>query len=146
MYKIFILFLTIFFIGCSKGGDSPAPPKPPVDVVEPSLAATNGVIVDIDPGPTNIYGAIGASQKIEVKFAAMPANGVTIDTKLINSNNNDTTFSNSIGTPVGSTTLIYPVTITGMLPNVIYNLRVLVKSKTNPNSNNKTIEFKMATK
>jgi hypothetical protein len=78
-YKILILVMSIGFFGCSKGGDSPAPtptPKPPVVVVEPSLTATGGVIIDIDPGATNIYTVVGTSQRIEVKLAAIPASGV----------------------------------------------------------------------
>jgi hypothetical protein len=131
-------------LGCSKGGDSPAPtpnPKPPVVVVEPSLTATNGVVIDIDPGATNIYAVVGTSQKIEVKLAAIPASGVTIDTKLIKISDNSTTFSNSIS----STSLSTLVTVTGLLPGILYNLSVVVTSKTTP-SNTKTIEFKIASK
>ena len=141
-FKILILVLSIGFLGCSKGGDSPAPtPKPPVVVVEPSLTAANGVIVDIDPGATNIYAVVGTSQKIEVKLAAIPASGVTIETKLIKIADNTTAFTNSIS----STSLNNPVTVTGILPGVLYNLSVVVTSKTT-SSNTKTIEFKMASK
>jgi len=131
-------------LGCSKGGDSPTPtptPKPPVVVVEPSLTATNGVVIDIDPGATNIYAVVGTSQKIEVKLAAIPASGVTIDTKLIKISDNSTAFTNSIS----STSLSNPITITGFLPGILYNLSVVVTSKTTA-SNTKTVEFKMASK
>ena len=141
-FKILILVLSIGFLGCSKGGDSPAPtPKPPVVVVEPSLTAANGVIVDIDPGATNIYAVVGTSQKIEVRIAALPASGVNIETKLIKIADNTTAFTNSIS----STSLNNPVTVTGILPGVLYNLSVVVTSKTT-SSNTKTIEFKMASK
>ena len=143
-YNCLILVLCIGFIACSKGGDSPAPtptPKPPVVVVEPSLTATNGVVIDIDPGATNIYAVVGTSQKIEVKLAAIPASGVTIDTKLIKISDNSTTFSNSIS----STSLSTLVTVTGLVTGVLYNLSVVVTSKTTP-SNTKTVEFKMAAK
>jgi len=141
-FKILIFVLSIGFIGCSKGGDSPAPtPKPPVVVVEPSLSAANGVIVDIDPGASNIYAVIGTSQKIEVRIAALPASGVNIETKLIKIVDNTTAFTNSIS----STSLNNPVTVTGLLPGVLYNLSVVVTSKTT-SSNTKTIEFKMAAK
>ena len=134
---------SVFFLaGCSKGGDSPAPtPKPPVVVVEPSLTAANGVVIDIDPGATNIYTVIGTSQKFEVKLAAMPANGVTIDTKLIKILDNSTAFSNNIS----STNLTNSITVTGILPGALYNLMVVVTSKST-SSNTKTIEFKMASK
>ena len=141
--KIFILILSIGFFACSKGSDSPAPPiKPPVDVVEPNLAAANGVTVDIDPGPTNIYIVSGASQKIEIKLVAIPVSGVTIDTKLINPLKNDTVFKNNFASKSLTPS---PVIVTGLLPNVLYNLMVVVKSQTTT-SNFKTIEFKMASK
>ena len=142
-YNFLILVLSIGFIGCSKGGDSPAPTPtpPPVVVVEPSLTATNGVVIDIDPGATNIYAVLGTSQRIEVKLAAIPASGVTIDTKLINISDNTTAFTNSIS----STALANPLTVTGLIPGVLYNLSVVVTSKTTA-SNTKTVEFKMAAK
>ena len=141
-YCILILFLSIGFLGCSKGGDSPAPtPPPPVVVVEPSLTAANGVTIDIDPGTNNIYAVVGTSQRIEVKLLAMPASGVNIDTKLIRISDNTNVFTNSIS----STSLTNPITVTGFLPGVLYNLSVVVTSKTTA-SNTKTIEFKMAAK
>ena len=140
-FKILILVLSIGFLGCSKGGDSPAPKPTPIVVVEPSLTAANGVIVDIDPGATNIYAVVGTSQKIEVRIAALPASGVNIETKLIKIVDNTTVFTNSIS----STSLNNPVTVTGILPGILYNLSVVVTSKTT-SSNTKTIEFKMASK
>jgi len=142
-FKILILVISIGFLGCSKGGDSPAPTPtpPPVVVVEPSLTATNGVIVDIDPGATNIYAVVGTSQRIEVKLAAIPASGVTIDTKLIKISDNSNAFTNSIS----STSLSNPITVTGLLPGILYNLSVVVTSKTTA-TNTKTVEFKMASK
>jgi hypothetical protein len=128
-YKIFILVLSIGFFACSKGGDSPATPSKPT--VEPDLAAANAVKVDIDPGPTDIYIVSGTSQKIEIKLVAIPESGVTIDTKLIN-------FSSKSLTPP-------PVIVTGLLPYVLYNLMVVVKSQTTA-SNFKIIQFQMATK
>ncbi|MFM7721348.1 MAG: hypothetical protein ACKO52_09430 [Sediminibacterium sp.] len=141
-YKRLVLVLSIGFLGCSKGGDSPAPtPPPPVVVVEPSLTAANGVTIDIDPGTNNIYAVVGTSQRIEVKLLAMPASGVNIDTKLIRISDNTNVFTNSIS----STSLTNPITVTGLLPGVLYNLSVVVTSKTTA-SNTKTIEFKMAAK
>jgi len=143
-YNFLILVLSIGFFACSKGGDSAAPtstPKPPVVVVEPSLTATGGVVIDIDPGATNIYAVLGTSQRIEVKLAAIPVSGVTIDTKLIKISDNTTAFSNSIS----STALTNPLTVTGLIPGVLYNLSVVVTSKTTA-SNTKTVEFKMAAK
>ena len=141
-YKILVLVLSIGFLGCSKGGDSPAPtPPPPVVVVEPSLTAANGVTIDIDPGTNNIYAVVGTSQRIEVKLLAIPASGVNIDTKLIRVSDNTNAFTNSIS----STSLTNPITVTGLSPGVLYNLSVVVTSKTTA-SNTKTIEFKMAAK
>jgi hypothetical protein len=143
-FKILILIISVGFLGCSKGGDSPAPtptPKPPVVVVEPSLTATNGVLIDIDPGATNIYTVVGTSQRIEVKLAAIPVSGVTIETKLIKISDNSNAFTNSIS----STSLTNPITVTGILPGILYNLSVVVTSKTTA-TNTKTVEFKMASK
>ena len=110
-------------------------------MVEPSLTAANGVTIDIDPGTNNIYAVVGTSQRIEVKLLAMPASGVNIDTKLIRISDNTNAFTNSIS----STSLTNPITVTGFLPGVLYNLSVVVTSKTTA-SNTKTIEFKMAAK
>jgi hypothetical protein len=142
-FKILILVISVGFLGCSKGGDSPAPTPtpPPVVVVEPSLTATNGVVIDIDPGANNIYAVIGTSQRIEVKLAAIPASGVTIETKLIKISDNSNAFTNSIS----STSLTNPITVTGILPGILYNLSVVVTSKTTA-TNTKTVEFKMASK
>ena len=142
-FKILILVISVGFLGCSKGGDSPAPTPtpPPVVVVEPSLTATNGVVIDIDPGATNIYTVVGTSQRIEVKLAAIPASGVTIETKLIKISDNSNAFTNSIS----STSLTNPITVTGILPGILYNLSVVVTSKTTA-TNTKTVEFKMASK
>jgi len=138
---ILILMISIGFIGCSGGKESPAPVKPPVVVVEPSLSATNAVVIDIDPGANNIYAVVGTSQKMEVRLAAIPASGVTIDTKLFRVADNTIIFTNSIS----STILTNQVTVTGLLPGVLYNLSTVVTSKTTA-SNTKTIEFKMAAK
>ena len=142
-FKVLILVISVGFLGCSKGGDSPAPTPtpPPVVVVEPSLTATNGVVIDIDPGATNIYTVVGTSQRIEVKLAAIPASGVTIETKLIKISDNSNAFTNSIS----STSLTNPITVTGILPGILYNLSVVVTSKTTA-TNTKTVEFKMASK
>ena len=134
------LALSTTVIACSKGGGTPTP-TPPVVIVEPSLTATNGVVVDIDPGAANIYAVVGSSQRIDIKLLALPASGVTIDVKMIKSLDNTTAFSNNFS----STSLSNAVTVTGLVPGVLYNLTVVVTSKTTA-SNTKTIEFKMAAK
>jgi hypothetical protein len=139
--SILILVLSVGFFGCSKGGETPAPKPPPVVVVEPSLTAANGVVIDIDPGATFIYAVVGTSQKMEVRLAAIPASGVTIETKLIKVSDNTTVFTNSIS----STSLINPVTLTGLVPGILYNVSVVVTSKTTA-SNTKTVELKIAAK
>lgn len=139
---LLLALMSLVFVACSKGGDAPTPPTPnPPVVTEPSLTASNAVIVDIDPGATNIYAVLGTTQKIEVRLAAMPSSGVTIETKMIKVADNTTAFSNSIS----STSLINPVNVTSLVPGVLYNLSVVVTSKTT-SSNTKTIEFKMAAK
>ena len=141
-YNFLILVLSIGFFACSKGGETPVTPKPPpVVVVEPSLAAAGAVVIDIDPGTTNIYAVTGTSQKIEIKLVAIPVSGVTIETKLIKVLDNTTAFTNSIS----STSLNNPVTITGFATGILYNVSVVVTSKTTA-SNTKTVEFKIAAK
>lgn len=141
--NILFLLLSLGLVACSKGGDAPAPPTPPPPVVvtEPSLTATDGVVIDINPGASNIYAVVGTAQKMEVKLAAIPASGVNIDTKMTKVADNTTTFTNSIST----TSLVNPITVTGLVPGVLYNLSVVVTSKTTA-SNTKTIEFKIAAK
>jgi hypothetical protein len=78
---------------------------------------------------------------MEVRLAAIPASGVTIETKLIKVSDNTTVFTNSIS----STSLINPVTLTGLVPGILYNVSVVVTSKTTA-SNTKTVEFKIAAK
>lgn len=137
----YILILSCSLIACSKGGDTPAPtPVPPV-VTEPSLTATNAVIIDIDPGSINIYAVVGTSQKMDVKLLALPASGVTIDIKMIKLVDNTTAFTNSFS----STSLSNAVTITGLVPGILYQVTVVVTSKVTA-SNTKTIEFKIAAK
>lgn len=138
---LYILILSCSLIACSKGGDTPAPPPPPPVVTEPSLTATNGVLVDIDPGATNIYAVVGTSQKMDVKLLAIPTSGVTIDVKMIKVADNTTVFTNS----TSSTSLSNVVTITGLVPGFLYQVIVVVTSKATP-SNTKTIEFKIAAK
>jgi hypothetical protein len=142
LYRLVIfLVFSIGLLSCSKGGDSPAPtPVPPV-VTEPSLTATNAVTVDIDPGATNIYAVVGTAQKMDIKLLAIPASGVTIDVKMAKVLDNTVVFSNTIS----STSLSNSVTITGLVPGVLYNITVVVTSKTTA-SNTKTIEFKIAAK
>ncbi len=141
-YNFLILVLSIGFFACSKGGETPVTPKPPpVVVVEPSLTATGAVVIDIDPGATNIYAVLGTSQRIEVRIAALPASGVTIKTDMVKVLDNTTAFTNTIS----STSLNNPVIVTGLIPGVLYNLSVVVTSKTTA-SNTKTVEFKMAAK
>ena len=142
-YCLLFSVLSIGIFGCASKGSDPVPKidPPPVVTVEPSLTAANGVTIDIDPGATNVYAVIGTTQKIEVKLAAIPASGVTIDTKLIKIADNTTVFTNNIS----STSLLNQVTLTSLLPGVLYNLSVVVTSKSTA-SNTKTIEFKIASK
>lgn len=143
IYKYLLLMLiSVIFVSCSKGGDapSPTPPTPPV-ATEPDLKANNAVVVDIDPGSTNIFAVVGTSQKIEVKLTAIPTSGVSITTTMTKVSDNTIAFTNTIS----STSLNNPITITGLVPGVLYNLSVVVTSKTTA-TNAKTIEFKLAAK
>jgi hypothetical protein len=142
---LFITILSISFIACSKGGDTPTPtpptPNPPV-ATEPNLTLANAVVVDIDPGATNIFAVVGTAQKIEVRMLAVPTSGVSIVTKLIRLADNTEVFKNEIAQ---TTTLANSVNITGLVPGVLYNTEVVVTSKTT-SSNFRKIEFKMAAK
>jgi len=142
---LFITIVSISLIACSKGGDAPTPtpptPNPPV-ATEPSLTAANAVVVDIDPGATNIFAVVGTAQKIEVRMLAVPTSGVSIVTKLIRLADNTEVFKNEIAQ---TTTLANSVNITGLVPGVLYNTEVVVTSKTT-SSNTRKIEFKMAAK
>ena len=77
----------------------------------------------------------------EKDLAALPASGVTIKTDMVKVLDNTTAFTNTIS----STSLNNPVIVTGLIPGVLYNLSVVVTSKTTA-SNTKTVEFKMAAK
>lgn len=144
-YVLFYAFISLAFIACSKSGDAPTPnpptPNPPV-ATEPSLTAANAVIVDIDPGANNIFAVVGTAQKIEVRLLAVPTSGVSIVTRLIKLADNTEVFKNEI---TQTTALANAVTITGLVPGVLYNTEVVVTSKTT-SSNTRKIEFKMAAK
>lgn len=144
--KICFIALAITFISCSKGGDAPSEPTPPTPTVvvkEPDLTAASAVTVDIDPGPNVVYAVIGTAQKIDVKLAAVPSAGVTIEAKLVKVANDSVAFVTN--PPITSSNLTNTVNITGLVPGVLYNLTVLVTSK-NTATNLKKIEFKMAAK
>lgn len=142
---LFITIISLSLIACSKGSDAPTPtpptPNPPV-ATEPSLTAANAVVVDIDPGATNIFAVVGTAQRIEVRMLAVPTSGVSIVTKLIRLADNTEVFKNEIAQ---TTTLSNAVNITGLVPGVLYNTEVVVTSKTT-SSNFRKIEFKMAAK
>jgi ABC-type transport system substrate-binding protein len=142
---LLLALMSLVFVACSKGGDSPAPPTPnPPVVTEPSLTASNAVIVDIDPGTSNIYAVLGTAQRIEVRMLSVPTSGVSIVTKLIRLADNTEVFKNEIAQ---TTTLSNAVNITGLVPGVLYNTEVVVTSKTaGMSSNFRKIEFKMAAK
>lgn len=143
---LFITIVSISLIACSKGGDAPTPtpptPNPPPVATEPNLTLANAVVVDIDPGATNIFAVVGTAQKIEVRMLAVPTSGVSIVTKLIRLADNTEVFKNEIAQ---TTTLANSVNITGLVPGVLYNTEVVVTSKTT-SSNTRKIEFKMAAK
>lgn len=143
---LFITIVSISLIACSKGGDAPTPtpptPNPPPVATEPNLTLANAVVVDIDPGATNIFAVVGTAQKIEVRMLAVPTSGVSIVTKLIRLADNTEVFKNEIAQ---TTTLANSVNITGLVPGVLYNTEVVVTSKTT-SSNFRKIEFKMAAK
>ncbi len=140
---LFITILSISFIACSKGGDTPTPPTPnPPVATEPNLTLANAVVVDIDPGANNIFAVVGTAQRIEVRMLAVPTSGVSIVTKLIRLADNTEVFKNEIAQ---TTTLSNAVNITGLVPGVLYNTEVVVTSKTT-SSNFRKIEFKMAAK
>lgn len=140
---LFITILSISFIACSKGGDTPTPPTPnPPVATEPNLTLANAVVVDIDPGANNIFAVVGTAQRIEVRMLSVPTGGVSIVTKLIRLADNTEVFKNEIAQ---TTTLSNAVNITGLVPGVLYNTEVVVTSKTT-SSNFRKIEFKMAAK
>ena len=144
-YKILLLAATFFLFACSKGGDSPAPVTPPVVVVpEVDIAFKVEIPVGTDVDYTKIYGAIGATQAINVNItSALPTDGVTIDVKVTkDAADNAVIFTNNFTSKTAASNTI---TINSLSPGVLSTVTVVVTSK-NKSTNTATKTFKIAGK
>ena len=143
-YKILLVAVSFILFACSKGGDStPTPTPPPVVVVnEADIAFKVEIPVSTEIDYTKIYGAVGASQAINVNVtSALPKDGVTIDVKVNKDADNTSVFANNIS----STAAANAITITSLTPGVLSTVTVVVTSKTK-SANTSTKTFKIAAK
>ena len=142
-YKILLVAAPFVLFACSKGGDSPTPTPPPVVVVaEADIAFKVEIPVSTEIDYTKIYGAVGASQAINVNVtSALPKDGVTIDVKVNKDVDNTSVFANNIS----STAAANAITITSLTPGVLSTVTVVVTSKTK-SANTSTKTFKIAAK
>ena len=144
-YKILLLAATFFLFACSKAGDSPAPVTPPVVVVpEVDIAFKVEIPVGTDVDYTKIYGAIGATQAINVNITStLPTDGVTIDVKVTkDAADNAVIFTNNFTSKTAASNTI---TINSLSPGVLSTVTVVVTSK-NKSTNTATKTFKIAGK
>ena len=144
-YKILLLAAPFVLFACSKGGDSPAPVTPPVVVVpEVDIAFKVEIPVGTDVDYTKIYGAIGATQAINVNItSALPTDGVTIDVKVTkDAADNAVIFTNNFTSKTAASNTI---TINSLSPGVLSTVTVVVTSK-NKSTNTATKTFKIAGK
>lgn len=139
--NIYILLIYIITLsGCSKsdGGSSPTPSPPTPSITEASIVFT----IDIDPGASNIFAAIGASQAISVNVTSkLPIAGVQIEVKTTVDADN-TIVSNSSFSSVTANTA---ATIDGLKSGVLCTTTVMVTSK-NTLTNTATKTFKIVRK
>ena len=143
-YKILLVAAPFILFACSKGGDStPTPTPPPVVVVnEADIAFKVEIPVSTEIDYTKIYGAVGASQAINVNVtSALPKDGVTIDVKVNKDVDNTSVFANNIS----STAAANAITITSLTPGVLSTVTVVVTSKTK-SANTSTKTFNIAAK
>jgi hypothetical protein len=144
--KLVLLFVPIMFYACSKGGDStptPTPTPPPVVVNEADITFKVEIPASTEIDYTKIYGAIGASQAINVNVtSALPKDGVTIDVKVTKDADNASVFANNISSTTAASNAI---TITSLSPGVLSTVTVVVTSKTK-STNTATKTFKIAAK
>lgn len=145
-FKLFLVAIPFLLYSCSKGGDSPTPVVPPV--VPPVVVTEADIAFKVEIGSaeidyTKIYGAVGASQAINVNVtSALPKDGVTIDVKVTKDADNSSVFTNSISSTAGAANA---VTITSLSPGVLSTATVVVTSKTKA-TNTATKTFKIAAK
>lgn len=79
-YILGIVILAASFSACSKGGDSSTTTTPPV--VPPPVAETKiTAALDIDKGDGSVYGALGASQVVNIAITNLPKAGVTVSSQ-----------------------------------------------------------------
>lgn len=144
--KLVLLFVPIMFYSCSKGGDSatttPTPTPTPVVVNEADITFKVEIPVNTEIDYTKVYGAIGASQAINVSVtSALPKDGVTIDVKVTKDADNSSVFTNNIS----STAAANAINITSLAPGVLSTVTVVVTSKSK-STNTSTKTFKIASK
>ena len=141
-FKNLLIAFPFMLMACSKGGDSPTP-TPPVVVAEADIVFKVEIPASTEIDYTKIYGAVGASQAINVNVtSALPKDGVTIDVKVTKDADNSSVFTNSISSTAGAANA---VTITSLSPGVLSTATVVVTSKTKA-TNTATKTFKIAAK
>ena len=124
-------------------------PTPTPTIPTPTATLTYDPIVftiDIDPGdgnyPENIYPVIGTSQNVNVQISSiLPSSGVSIDVFMRKVSDNTTAFE----TVISSNNINNNITVTGIIPGVLYQLYVVVTSN-NDGLNTATKYFKIASK
>ncbi len=142
-YNIIALsFIVLSLVGCSKGGDSPAPTPPtPPPVAEADIAFR----VDIAGAEVNysaVFPVVGTSQLMNVNItSALPKDGVTLDVTVKRKADNTTVFT----TNLSSSAVSNPVTVTGLTGGTLCVATIVVTSKSK-SSNTSTKTFELAAK
>jgi hypothetical protein len=143
-YIIALTFFVLAFVGCSKGGDSPAPtpPTPPPVVVTEADIVFKVDVAGSEVNYNSVFAVVGTSLAMNANITStLPKDGVTVDVTVKKKLDNSTVFT----TNLSSTTASNPVTVTGLTPGTLCVATVTVTSKSK-SSNTALKTFELASK
>jgi hypothetical protein len=141
---IALSFIVLSFVGCSKGGDSPAPtpPTPPPVVITESDIVFKVDIAGAEVNYTTVFAVVGTSQLLNANITStLPKDGVTIDISVKKKSDNTVVFSSNLSSSSASN----PVTVTGLTGGTLCVATIIVTSKSK-SSNTSTKTFELAAK
>lgn len=141
---IALSFIVLSLVGCSKGGDSPAPtpPTPPPVVVTEADIVFKVDVAGSEVNYNSVFAVVGTSLAMNANITStLPKDGVTVDVTVKKKLDNSTVFT----TNLSSTTASNPVTVTGLTPGTLCVATVTVTSKSK-SSNTALKTFELASK
>jgi hypothetical protein len=138
---IALSFIVLSFVGCSKGGDSPAPTPPPVVITESDIVFKVD-IAGAEVNYTTVFAVVGTSQLLNANITStLPKDGVTIDVSVKKKSDNTVVFASNLSSSAASN----PVTVTGLTGGTLCVATIIVTSKSK-STNTSTKTFELAAK